>query len=254
MRRRRVTFSRNLTLSLQPDVPLLLQVLRVRDPSAASARARRGAARSSIAAVARHRAKELLVLTGERPEHNAGVAGQARRAGLCRLHRLRRLGVRAGARARAAAAHQPRGAGPRGPGAAAGGHRVAGADARVGGRAADGDRPRRLADQAPGAADRDDRRRRRAEDPVHQRDPGRDRGDRGGADGVAGRAGRDARAPRPPPGGHPPELRPAPELLRAGAGRDRRGRRRRVLAHRAWRTGRMLDAPEVGVPGDAWRT
>jgi hypothetical protein len=36
---------------------------------------------------------------------------------------------------------------------------------------------------------------------------------------------------RPPAGGDHPELRPAPELLRAGAGGDRRRGRRRVLAH-----------------------
>ena len=55
-------------------------------------------------------------------------------------------------------------------------------------------RPRGLADQASGAADRDDRRRGRAEDPVHERDPRRDRRDRGGADRLAGGAGRAARA------------------------------------------------------------
>ena len=51
------------------------------------------------------------------PEVNAGVARAAAGARLRRLHGLRRVGVRAGARARAAAAHEPRGAGPRGPGA-----------------------------------------------------------------------------------------------------------------------------------------
>ena len=43
---------------------------------------------------------------------------------------------------------------------------------------------------------------------------------------------------RPHPGGHPPELRPAPALLRPGAGRDRRGGLAGVLAHRHRRTGR----------------
>ena len=62
----------------------------------------------------------------------------------------------------------------------------------------------------------------RAEDPVHERDPGRHRRVRGGPDGVAG----GARRPRAHPGDHPPELRPAPALLRRGAGGDRdRGRR-----------------------------
>ena len=70
MRRRRVTFSRNLTLSLsrtcqcyckycafathQPHLHEPHEVLEILD---------RG--------VSRHRAKELLVLTGEKPEHNA---------------------------------------------------------------------------------------------------------------------------------------------------------------------------------------
>ena len=75
MRRRRVTFSRNLTLSLsrtcqcyckycafathQPHLHEPDEVLAILDRAAG-----------------RHRAKELLVLTGERPEHNAGVAGR----------------------------------------------------------------------------------------------------------------------------------------------------------------------------------
>ncbi|HEX3688641.1 MAG TPA: 5-amino-6-(D-ribitylamino)uracil--L-tyrosine 4-hydroxyphenyl transferase CofH [Solirubrobacteraceae bacterium] len=75
MRRRRVTFSRNLTLSLsrtcqcyckycafathQPHLHEPDEVLQILD---------RGASR--------HRAKELLVLTGEKPEHNAGVAAK----------------------------------------------------------------------------------------------------------------------------------------------------------------------------------
>ncbi len=75
MRSRRVTFSRNLTLSLsrtcrcyckycafathQPHLHEPDEVLEILD---------RG--------VSRHRAKELLVLTGERPEHNAGVAAR----------------------------------------------------------------------------------------------------------------------------------------------------------------------------------
>jgi FO synthase len=73
--RRRVTFSRNLTLSLsrtcrcyckycafathQPHLHAPEEVLRILD----------GPAR-------KHRIKELLVLTGELPEHNAGVAAQ----------------------------------------------------------------------------------------------------------------------------------------------------------------------------------
>ncbi len=75
MRRRRVTFSRNLTLSLsrtcqcyckycafathQPHLHDPHEVLEILDRAAT-----------------RHRAKELLVLTGERPEHNAVVAAK----------------------------------------------------------------------------------------------------------------------------------------------------------------------------------
>jgi len=75
MRRRRVTFSRNLTLSLsrtcrcyckycafathQPHLHEPAEVLDILDR-----------------AVSRHRVKELLVLTGEKPEHNAGVAAK----------------------------------------------------------------------------------------------------------------------------------------------------------------------------------
>ena len=69
----------------------------------------------------------------------------------------------------------------------------------------------------------------RAQDSVHERDPRRDRRvggrPRGGARGARGAA----RRARPPPGGDPPELRPAPALLRRRAGRDRgRGAARRA--------------------------
>jgi FO synthase len=78
--RRRVTFSRNLTLSLsrtcrcyckycafathQPHLHEPDAVLEILDR-----------------AVSRHRAKELLVLTGEKPEHNRGVAERLERIG-----------------------------------------------------------------------------------------------------------------------------------------------------------------------------
>ena len=78
--RRRVTFSRNLTLSLsrtcrcyckycafathQPHLYAPSEVERILDE-----------------AVSRHRVKELLVLTGERPEVNAGVAARLREYG-----------------------------------------------------------------------------------------------------------------------------------------------------------------------------
>ena len=82
---------------------------------------------------------------------------------------------------------------------------------------------------------RDDRGGRRAADPVHERDPGRDRRDRGRAGRRARGAGRVARAPRAHPGGDPPELRPAPELLRPRGGRDRGrgGAERSVVERRA---------------------
>ncbi len=86
------------------------------------------------------------------------------------------------------------------------------------------------------------RARRRAAHPLHQRDPRRHRRDRG----RAGRGARGARRDGPPAGGHPPELRPAPELLRARAGRDRRRRRAQL-----WRTG-IADRPHEDLP--KWAT
>ena len=53
---------------------------------------------------------------------------------------------------------------------------------------------------------------------------------------------------RPPAGGDPAELRPAPELLRAGAGRHRRGGVEGVLAHRHRRRAAARPA-EVGDAG-----
>ena len=131
------------------DLPLLLQVLRVRDAPGApvlarggprAARRRRAPARQGAAGADRRAAR------GQR--RRARAAGGVRPRG---LHRLRRLDLRARARAGPAAAHQPRRALARGSRAAARGDGLAGADARVDLRAADGDRPRRLADQAPGA-------------------------------------------------------------------------------------------------------
>ena len=80
--------------------------------------------------------------------------------------------------------------------------------------------------KAPGAAPGDDPLGRRAADPVHERDPGGHRRVRGGPRRGARGAGRGARRARPPPGGDPAELRSAPPLLRRGAGRDRRRGRR----------------------------
>ena len=223
---------------------MLLQVLRVRDAPAAPARARGGRADPRRRHAPQRQGAAGPDGRGARPP--PGRQEEARRARARRLHRLRRLGLRARARARAAPAHQPRRPVEGGPGAPARGDRLAGADAGV-----DQPRPGRppgLADQAPRGAARDHPRRRRAEDPVHERDPGRDRRDRGGAD----RGARGARRVRPHPGGHPPELRPAPELLRAGAGRDRRGGVEGVLAHRD-RPRPAARPPEVGDAGLARR-
>ena len=57
---------------------------------------------------ARRGVKELLVLTGEQPEVNAEVARAAGRVRARGLRRLRRLGLRARARARHAAPHEHR--------------------------------------------------------------------------------------------------------------------------------------------------
>ena len=115
---------------------------------------------------------------------------------------------------------------------------------------APGDGPRRARRPSTRPAAGDDRRRRRAADPVHQRDPRRDRRDRGRAHRGARGARRAPRAPRPHPGGDPAELRPPRDLLRARAGRDRRRGRAastgaRVSAHRP-----AHDAPGLGLRGD----
>ncbi len=75
MRRRRVTFSRNLTLSLSRTCRCYCKYCafathqaHLHEPDEVLAILDRAAGR--------HRAKELLVLTGERPEVNAGVAGK----------------------------------------------------------------------------------------------------------------------------------------------------------------------------------
>ena len=84
--------------------------------SASTARSRRTSrtctspTRSSalLDGAARRGVKELLVLTGEAPDHHPGVRERLGELGLRGLRRLRRVGLRAGARARAAAAHEPR--------------------------------------------------------------------------------------------------------------------------------------------------
>ena len=110
------------------------------------------------------------------------------------------------------------------------GDRLAGTDARIGQPGPR--RPPGLADQAPRAPARVHPHRRRAEDPVHQRHPGRHRRVRGRAGRRARGARRRTRRARPPAGGDPAELRPAPELLRRRS-RPRSPRRLEgVLAHR----------------------
>ena len=243
--RRRVTFSRNLTLSLSRTCRCYCKYCAFATHTAHLYSPEE--VLEILDGAARRRVKELLVLTGERPEVNPEVARAAGRVRPRGLHRLRRLGLRAGARAGPVAAHEPRRARARGSRAAARGDRLAGADARVGGRAADGDGARRLADQASGPAPGDDPRRGRAEDPVHERHPRRHRRDRAGAHGIAGGAGGGARRARAHPGGDPAELRPPPALLRTGARADRRRGRARLLAH-----GRSADGRAPAWPLPEW--
>ena len=197
---------------------MLLQVLRVRHAPRApvlagggreAARRRRAARREGAARADRRAAR------GQR--RGGRAAGRLRPRG---LHLVRGLGLRARAGAGDAPAHQRRGLHARGAGAAARGDRLAGPDAGVG-QPGPG-RPPGLADQAPRRAAGDDPRRRRAAHPVHERDPRRHRRVAGGAHRRAGGARRGPSRARPPAGGDPAELRPAPALLRGGAGRDRR--------------------------------
>src|SRR5271166_4327932 len=235
------------------DVPVLLQVLRLRHPPGSPLRPRRG---DRDPRWGRPQAGEGAARPDRRAPGGEPGGGRAAEGLWARgLHRLRGVGVRAGAREGAAAAHQPRRPLPSGSRTAAGGDRLPGADARVGVRAADGDRSRGLPDQASGAPAGDDPLRRRAADPLHQRHPRGDRGDRAGADAVAGGARRRARRPRPHPGGDHPELRPPPALLRSGAGRDRRRGRTGVLAHRRQRRvpEGAAEAPAAGVGGGGRR-
>ena len=226
---RRVTFSRNFTLSLsrtcvshckycafathrahlhEPD-----EVERLLDER------RRGAA-----------SKELLVLTGERPEVNAGVARAA------------------------APSSASRTSSPTSPGPASGRSSAGCCRTRTSARSSRDDLARlrevtasqglmlesmRPPTSSPTRARRPRTRRcgwRRSAPPascasrspagsssgIGETEEERDRG--------AGGARRRARRARPHPGGDPPELRPAPALLRRGAGGDRRRGRRALLA------------------------
>ena len=130
MSRRRVTFSRNFTLSLSRTCRCYCKYC-----AFATHRAHLYApdeVERLLDDAARRGAKELLVLTGEKPEVNAEVAARLAEYGHEDFTSLRRLGVRARARARDAAAHEHRRGLEGRPRAAARGHGVAGADARVG--------------------------------------------------------------------------------------------------------------------------
>ena len=171
--RRRVTFSRNVTLSLSRSCVSHCKYCafathrpHLHEPDEVE---------RLIDRAARRGVKELLVLTGDDPASAPGVRERLAALGFddfvayvvwCCERALERgllphtnLGALARddlARLRAR-------------------DRVAGADARV-----DARRPRRppgLADEGPGAAAADDPRRGRAADPVHERDPRRDRRD-----------------------------------------------------------------------------
>ena len=242
MTRRRVTFSRNVTLSLSRTCrchckycAFATHQAHLHEPEEVE-RLIDGAARRGV--------KELLVLTGEAPRSPPGVRERSTRSASptsppTSCGRASARSSAACCRTRTSASLEPRRAR-----AAARGHRVAGADARVG-QPRPG-RPPGLADQAPGRCGSPrSATARGAADPVHERDPGRHRRVRGGPDGGA----RGAGGLRAPAGGDPAELRPAPALLRRGAGRDRdRG------GGAYWRTG-LHDgpAPRRARVGDAGR-
>ena len=93
--RRRVTFSRNLTLSLSRTCRCYCKYCafathrpHLHEPDEVE---------RILDGAGRHRAKELLVLTGEAPDDHPGSRERLRELGLRGLHGLRRVGVRAGA-------------------------------------------------------------------------------------------------------------------------------------------------------------
>ena len=113
MTMRRVTFSRNLTLSLSRTCRCYCKYCafathqaHVHPPEEVIER---------LDAAAQRNVKELLVLTGERPEVNPLVAERLRSLGPRGLHLLRPLGLRGGARAGDPPAHEHRRREPRGP-------------------------------------------------------------------------------------------------------------------------------------------
>ena len=252
--RRRVTFSRNLTLSLSRTCRCYCKYC-----AFATHQAHLYSPEEVIEMIdgaARRQVKELL---GPHRRAARGQPARGRAPARVRprgLHRLRRLDLRAGARARPAAAHQPGRLSTRGPGAPARGDRLAGADARVDLRAADGDRARRLADEASrrGAWRRSARRASCGSPSRAASSSGSARPSRSGCDSLAALAEVHARA-RPHPGGDPAELRPAPALLRPGAGGDRRRGGARSTGAPGSRTGaRSCRCPTGPCRGDASRT
>ena len=201
------------------DVPVLLQVLRLRHASGAHPRAR---TRSSAASTRRcgetPRSSSSSPASG--PEVNPEVARAAARLGPRGLHLLRRLGLPARPRARAASAHEPGRARARGPGPGARGDGLAGPDARV-------DRtPTWSSTRAP----RPSTRRRRLETirlAGELRIPfttgilvGIGETEEERVASLEAIAAVHARV-RAHPGGDPPELRAASALLRRGGRRDR---------------------------------
>ena len=162
---RRVTFSRNYTLSLSRTCQCYCKYCafathraHIHSPEAVAAK---------LDEAERRNAKELLILTGERPEVNAEVAARLAEWGhedftsyvVWACERALERGIlphtNLGVLSKQDLARLARG------------DRFAGPDAGVDLRAADGDRPRRVSDEAPGEAAGDDRSRGRAADPLH---------------------------------------------------------------------------------------
>ena len=108
--RRRVTFSRNLTLSLSRTCRCYCKycAFATHQPHLHAPDEVRADPRQAVSAPPRQGAPGA---DGRAPGGQRRRRRAARGVRVRRLHGLRRVGVRAGARARAAAAHEPRGAG-----------------------------------------------------------------------------------------------------------------------------------------------
>ena len=241
--RRRVTFSRNFTLSLSRTCQCYCKYC-----AFATHQAHLHApdeVEQLLDGAARRGVKELLVLTGERP----GGQPRASRARLARVRATRTSSPTSSwacerALERGMLPHTNLGVlSPRGPRAAARGDRLAGADARVGAR-----RPRR----PPGLADQGPRARgwRRSAPPAscgsRSRAASSSASARRTRTGRRARgAGRGARRARPPAGGHPPELRPAPRATTAQEPAEIADE----AARRYWRTGLGDAAGRVDAAG-----